>query len=79
MADAPLIRPRAVVPGEQVYCLGLPNPNPTRIGSWATLPVGREWGSTPGLDIDPTDLARSAMRAPRSRSMLWPVCSFSVE
>ena len=23
---------------------GLPNPNPTRIGSWATLPEGREWG-----------------------------------
>ena len=34
---------------------GLPNPAPTRIGSWATLPEGREWGSTAGLDIDPTD------------------------
>ncbi len=34
---------------------GLPNPNPTRIGSWATLPEGREWGSTAGIDIDPTD------------------------
>ncbi len=34
---------------------GLPNPNPTRIGNWATLPEGREWGSTAGLDIDPTD------------------------
>ena len=34
---------------------GLPNPNPTRIGSWATLPEGREWGSPAGLDIDPTD------------------------
>ena len=34
---------------------GLANPNPTRIGSWATLPEGREWGSTAGLDIDPTD------------------------
>ena len=34
---------------------GLPNPNPTRIGSWATLPEGREWGSTAGLDIDQTD------------------------
>ena len=34
---------------------GLPNPNPRRIGSWATLPEGREWGSTAGLDIDPTD------------------------
>jgi hypothetical protein len=34
---------------------GLPNPNPTRIASWATLPEGREWGSTAGLDIDQTD------------------------
>ena len=34
---------------------GLTNPNPTRIGNWATLPEGREWGSTAGLDIDPTD------------------------
>lgn len=34
---------------------GLPNPNPDRIGNWATLPEGREWGSTAGLDIDPTD------------------------
>ena len=36
---------------------GLPNPNPTRIGSWATLPEGREWGSTAGLDIDLTAYA----------------------
>ena len=34
---------------------GLPNPTSQRIGSWATLPEGREWGSTAGLDIDPTD------------------------
>jgi len=34
---------------------GIPNPNPARIGSWATLPEGREWGSTAGIDIDPTD------------------------
>ena len=34
---------------------GLPNPTPTRIGDWATLPEGREWGSTAGLDIDQTD------------------------
>ncbi len=39
-----------VVTGE-----GFPNPNPTRIGSWATLPEGREWGSTAGMDTDPTD------------------------
>jgi DNA-binding beta-propeller fold protein YncE len=34
---------------------GLPNPNPNREGSWGTLPAGREWGSTAGIDIDPTD------------------------
>ena len=34
---------------------GIPNPNPMRIGNWATLPEGREWGSTAGIDIDPTD------------------------
>lgn len=34
---------------------GLPNPNPTREGSWGTLPEGRQWGSTAGIDIDPTD------------------------
>ena len=34
---------------------GLSNPNPTRVGDWATLPAGREWGHTAGVDIDPTD------------------------
>ncbi|MQA90240.1 MAG: hypothetical protein GEU90_08395 [Gemmatimonas sp.] len=34
---------------------GIPNPNPNRVGSWATLPEGREWGSTAGIAIDPTD------------------------
>jgi hypothetical protein len=34
---------------------GIPNPNPSRIGSWATLPSGRTWGSTAGIDVDPTD------------------------
>lgn len=34
---------------------GIPNPNPNKIPNWATLPEGREWGSTAGIDIDPTD------------------------
>ena len=34
---------------------GIPNPNPNRMGSWATLPEGREWGTTAGIDIGPTD------------------------
>ena len=34
---------------------GLPNPNPEIHNEWGTLPDGREWGSTAGIDIDPTD------------------------
>lgn len=31
----------------------LPNPNPTVITNWVTLPDGRTWGSTAGVDIGP--------------------------
>jgi len=34
---------------------GLPNPNPVTTSNWGQLPEGREWGSTAGIDIDPTD------------------------
>ena len=34
---------------------GLPNPNPVVINQWGDLPSGRQWGSTAGIDIDPTD------------------------
>jgi len=34
---------------------GLPNPNPIVSRNWGELPEGREWGSTAGIDIDPTD------------------------
>lgn len=34
---------------------GLPNPNPVVTTNWGELPEGREWGSTAGIDIDPTD------------------------
>ncbi|MCE2541211.1 MAG: hypothetical protein J4G16_12765, partial [Acidobacteria bacterium] len=33
----------------------LPNPNPEVELHWAKLPDGRTWGSTAGVDIDPTD------------------------
>ncbi len=33
----------------------LPNPNPEIALNWAELPDGRTWGSTAGIDIDPTD------------------------
>ena len=34
---------------------GLPNPTSAVIKGWGPLPDGREWGSTAGVDIDPTD------------------------
>ncbi|MGI9249574.1 MAG: hypothetical protein ACR2PR_00005 [Pseudohongiellaceae bacterium] len=34
---------------------GIPNPNPGLETNWGTLPSGRNWGSTAGIDIDPTD------------------------
>jgi DNA-binding beta-propeller fold protein YncE len=34
---------------------GLPNPTSDVIRGWGPLPDGREWGSTAGVDIDPTD------------------------
>ena len=34
---------------------GLPNPAPIVHANWGELPAGRNWGSTAGIDIDPTD------------------------
>src|SRR5262249_7204951 len=34
---------------------GLPNPAPTVTRNWGQLPAGRKWGTTAGIDIDPTD------------------------
>ena len=50
MADA-----AAVATGNPITGEGLPNPAPTVVLNWATLPEGREWGTTAGIDIDPTD------------------------
>jgi sugar lactone lactonase YvrE len=33
----------------------LPNPNTTVVKNWGELPDGRKWGSTAGVDVDPTD------------------------
>jgi len=33
----------------------LPNPTPVVVKNWGELPNGRTWGSTAGIDIDPTD------------------------
>ena len=34
---------------------GLPNPAPIVTRNWGSLPAGRKWGTTAGIDIDPTD------------------------
>jgi hypothetical protein len=34
---------------------GLPNPAPNVTRNWGQLPAGRKWGTTAGIDIDPTD------------------------
>ncbi len=51
MAEAP----PAAVSGNIITGEGLPNPNPNVSLNWGTLPEGREWGSTAGIDIDPND------------------------
>jgi sugar lactone lactonase YvrE len=47
--------PAASPDGNPITGEGLPNPNPTVVANWGTLPEGRNWGSTAGIDIDPTD------------------------
>src|SRR5580658_1318571 len=34
---------------------GLPNPAPIVTRNWGQPPPGRKWGTTAGIDIDPTD------------------------
>jgi sugar lactone lactonase YvrE len=41
--------------GNLVTGEGIPNPNPVVHMQWGELPAGRQWGSTAGIDIDPTD------------------------
>jgi len=41
--------------GNLVTGQGIPNPNPIIHKQWGELPAGRQWGSTAGIDIDPTD------------------------
>lgn len=41
--------------GNPITGEGLPNPNPDVVQNWGELPEGREWGTTAGIDIDPTD------------------------
>lgn len=41
--------------GNTITGEGIPNPNPNVTQAWGDLPAGRQWGSTAGIDIDPTD------------------------
>ncbi|NQV70780.1 MAG: hypothetical protein HQ498_12210 [Pseudohongiella sp.] len=41
--------------GNAITGEGFPNPNPIVSKAWGDLPAGRTWGSTAGIDIDPTD------------------------
>ena len=41
--------------GNHISGDGLPSPAPVVTQNWGNLPEGREWGSTAGVDIDPTD------------------------
>ena len=50
MPEAPAMPVGNPITGER-----LPNPAPTVTANWGTLPEGREWGSTAGIDIDPID------------------------
>ncbi|MDO7657364.1 MAG: hypothetical protein MUR21_04015, partial [OM182 bacterium] len=43
------------ISGNSVSGIGMPNPNPVVTQNWGDLPAGRNWGSTAGIDIDPTD------------------------
>ncbi len=52
--EAPAEAP-AMPSGNPITGEGLPNPAPSVTANWGTLPEGREWGSTAGIDIDPID------------------------
>jgi len=41
--------------GNSITGEGISNPAPNVTIGWGTLPAGREWGSTAGIDTDPTD------------------------
>jgi DNA-binding beta-propeller fold protein YncE len=46
---------RSPTVGNAITGEGLPNPAPIVTRNWGQLPAGRKWGTTAGIDIDPTD------------------------
>lgn len=45
----------AATAGNAITGEGLPNPAPNVTRNWGELPEGRTWGTSAGVDIDPTD------------------------
>jgi sugar lactone lactonase YvrE len=41
--------------GNPITGEGMPNPNPTVMANWGQKPAGANWGSSAGVEIDPTD------------------------
>ncbi len=41
--------------GNPITGEGLPNPNPTVLTNWGQIPAGRTFGTSAGMEIDPTD------------------------
>jgi hypothetical protein len=54
-AQAAVSNARRATAGNAITGEGLPNPAPTVTRNWGQLPAGRKWGTTAGIDIDPTD------------------------
>jgi len=54
-AQASASNARRTTAGNPITGEGLPNPAPIVNRNWGQLPAGRKWGTTAGIDIDPTD------------------------
>ncbi|MGE3958631.1 MAG: hypothetical protein AB7H96_18105 [Vicinamibacterales bacterium] len=54
-SQAPAAAAPAASAGNTITGQGFPNPAPTVTKNWGQLPAGRQWGTTAGIDIDPTD------------------------
>ena len=54
-AQAAASNPRGTTTANPITGEGLPNPAPNVTRNWGQLPAGRKWGTTAGIDIDPTD------------------------
>ncbi|MFN7983283.1 MAG: hypothetical protein U0Q11_15635 [Vicinamibacterales bacterium] len=52
---APASAPAVSSSGNTITGEGLTNPAPNVTRNWGQLPAGRQWGTTAGIDIDPTD------------------------